>query len=421
MRPTSWVEVDLDAIAHNLRAVRQVVGEAVKVFAVVKADAYGHGARAAALTALTSGAHGLAVSAVSEGVELRPRLRRFGTPPILAMGPLLRENVGDVLDHELTPSLWSLEEAQLLEDAARRRGQPVAAHVFVDTGMGTMGLPPHLVLKLFLLAREFQYMVVEGIYSHFATAFAPNGPFARQQLALFLHILEELHEAGFDPPLRHMANSAAALLMPEARLDAVRLGNVLYGEHPSGATRAMVELKNPWAWKTTVVSIRNVPTGGSLGYGRDFIAARPTRAAILPVGLADGFMLAAVRPMSTLRHLGRALALDILRFAGRGPAAGQVLIGGQPCPILGRVAMQTCAVDATARLDVQPGTEALLQARRASVAPWVPRLYTGNMARYLALDGPGPEGAQAPVRVRRLAARRQVPPRMARRWRAPKA
>lgn len=421
MKPTSWVEIDLDAIAHNLRAVRQVIGDTVQIFAVVKADAYGHGARAAALTALAGGAYGLAVSTVSEGAELRPRLRRFGTPPILVMGPLLSGDVDDVLEHELTPSLWGLDEAQALEDRARRRGQMVAAHVFVDTGMGTMGLPHHLVLRLFQQARDFEHTVLEGLYSHFATAFAPNSPFAKQQLALFLRILDELREAGFQPPLCHMANSAAALLMPEARLDAVRLGNVLYGEHPSGATRTMVRLRNPWAWKTTVVSIRNVPAGGSLGYGRDFVAARPVRAAILPVGLADGFMVTAVRPMSTWRHLGRALALDVLRFFGHAPAAGQILIGGQPVPVLGRVAMQTCAVDVSGRPDVHPGTEAQLRARRASVAPWVPRLYTGNMARYLALDGPGPAGAPAPVRVRRLAARRQVPPRMARRWRAPKA
>ncbi len=421
MKPTSWVEIDLDAVSHNLRAARQVIGDIVPVFAVVKADAYGHGARAIALTALAAGAYGLAVSTVSEGVELRPRLRRFGTPPILVMGPLLPENVDDALENELTPSLWSLEEAQLLEDRARRRGQMVAAHVFVDTGMGTMGLPPHLVPEIFHQAQGFEHTVLEGLYSHFATAFAPDGPFARQQLALFLRIRDQLRQAGFQPPLCHMANSAAALLMPEARLDAVRLGNILYGEHPSGATRSLVELRNPWAWKTTVVSIRNVPSGGSLGYGRDFVATRPVRAAILPVGLADGFMVAAVRPMSTLRHLGRALALDILRFFGRAPSAGQVLIGGQPVPVLGRVAMQTCAVDVSGRPDVRPGTEAQLLARRASVAPWVPRLYAGNMARFLALDGPGPAGAPARVRIRRLAARHQVPPRMARRWRAPKA
>ena len=335
-RPT-WVEVDLDAIAHNVRILAQRAAPA-QLMAVVKADGYGHGAVMVARTALAHGARRLAVAVVEEGVHLRQSAIAC---PILVMGWTPPWQYGLALRYDLELAISSEDEARALAETARREGRKVRVHVKIDTGMGRLGLrwdQPRLVETIARLM-ALGGLEVAGIFTHLATADDPEAALTEDQLSRFARVLQALEGRGLRPGLRHVANSAALLRLPGARYDLVRPGIALYGLEPFPGAVAAFGLQPALAWKTRVALVKEVPPGTPISYGATFVTRRRSRIATLPVGYADG--------------LRRALS-----------NRGQVLVGGRRAPIVGRVCMDQVMVDVTDAGPVAVGDEVVLIGRQ---------------------------------------------------------
>jgi len=333
----AWAQIDLDAIAHNTHEIKSRIGERVQLMAVLKADAYGHGAVQVAHTVLQSGATQIAVARVAEGIELR---RGGITAPILILGYVPVSAVGAVVDYRLSLTVTTLELARALSaEVEARRLAPLPVHIKVDTGMGRFGLLPDEVVDLTQALNAMPGLRVEGLFTHFSSADATDTSYTWQQHRVFMGVLQKLRRAGLTIPLAHEANSAAALRMPETRLDMVRCGIVLYGLQPSSEVKLNVQLRPALSLHSRVARVCTLPAGSAISYGRTYVTSRTTRVALVPLGYGDGYR----RLLSN---------------------KGSVLIHGRRCPILGRVCMDQCVVDVSSVPDVQLDDEVVALGRQ---------------------------------------------------------
>jgi len=328
----TWAEIDLDAIAFNVRAFQRHVGERVQVMAVVKANAYGHGAVPVAGAALGAGASRLAVHRLTEGIELR---RGGIQAPILLLGYTPPDGAGQVVRYNLTPSLITAEFAQALSAVASAQGASVPVHVKVDSGMSRYGLMPEEVLDFLRFIQPLPGMRLEGLFTHFATADWLDQSQGLRQLHTFQQVLSTARGAGFEFPLAHAANSAAAMRLPEAHFNLVRPGIGLYGLDPSTEWAPPFEIRPALTLKSRVSRVRRLPAGAGVSYGRTYITEKPTMAALVPVGYGDGYH----RILSN---------------------QGYVLIRGRRAPLIGRICMDQFVVDVDAIPDVQQDDEVVL-------------------------------------------------------------
>ena len=328
----TWAEIDLDAIAFNIRAFKRHVGEKVKLIAVVKANAYGHGAIPVAESALAAGAEMVAVHRMLEGVELR---KAGIQAPILILGYTPPDGADLAAAWQLTPSLTTLEFAQALSARATALGLKIPVHIKVDSGMSRYGLMPEEVIEFLQSIIGLPGISLEGLFTHFATADSADQSHTRQQLSVFNEIRTTTRQAGFEFPLVHAANSAAMLNLPEAHFDAVRPGIAMYGLEPSNEWAPPFEIHPALTLKSLVSRVRLLPAGAGVSYGRTYLTSRPTLAALVPVGYGDGFH----RILSN---------------------KGSVLIRGRRAPILGRVCMDQFVVDVSGIPEVQQDDEVVL-------------------------------------------------------------
>lgn len=337
MRPTI-AEVDLGAIAANVQLACRLAGPGVQVMAVVKADAYGHGAVPVASTALSAGAAWLGVAIPEEAIPLRVAGL---TSRILVLGPIAPEQADLVAAYDLDQCVCDLAQAEALDRTARAHRRTLSLHLKVDTGMGRVGLRPREVRGVAEKIAGLPSVRLVGLMTHFAEAEADPPDFAREQLARFAEVVRGLSAVPQGGVLlRHAANSAGLLCLPEARLDLVRPGIMLYGYHPRGrGGLPESRLRPALRLRTAISQVQTVARGDSISYGRTFVAPRDLRVTTLPLGYADG--------------LGRLLS-----------NRGQVLIGGRRVPIVGRVCMDMTMVDATDLPDVRVGDEAVLIGRQ---------------------------------------------------------
>jgi alanine racemase len=332
----TWAEIDLDAVDHNVRQLKRLLGPTVLLTAVVKAEAYGHGAMPVSRRALAAGADRLAVATPREAIHLR---RAGVNSPLLVLGPTPPWEAEGLVSQGIIATVMSLPTAQALSGAAAAARVKATVHVKVDTGMGRYGLLPHEVLPFALALRELPALDVEGLWTHFATAEDVDASYLHQQLDTFLAVAEQLRQNGISAPLRHAANSAAAICHPESRLEMVRCGLAIYGLYPSDGCRAKLTLHPAMTLKSRVCRLRWLPEGSSISYGRTYRTTRPTLAAFVPIGYADGWR--------------RALS-----------NRGAMLIRGQRVPLVGRVCMDGCVADVTAVEGVQEGDEVVLLGRQ---------------------------------------------------------
>lgn len=328
------VEVDLQAIVGNAAVVRQVTG--TELYAVVKADGYGHGAVAvAAALANAKAASGFCVSLVEEGVALRDAGIRL---PILVMGPSQVGGEDDMVAAQLTPVISSDEELHALADVASRRGVHVDAHLKVDTGMGRLGVPVERAAELAVVAGRNGIRIV-GLMTHLANADTDavddESSMTRAQLARFAEVDGAVTRAGAPLRLRHAANSSGALVFPEARFDRVRAGIALYGNG-----RWVGRVEQAMRLVTAIAQLRRVPTGASVGYGATWRAGRDSRIAVLPCGYADGL------PRRASGH-------------------AQVAIRGRRVPLVGLISMDIALADVTDVPEAAVGDAAVLFGRAA--------------------------------------------------------
>ncbi|MEB2286872.1 MAG: alanine racemase [Anaerolineae bacterium] len=313
----TYIEVDLDAIAHNVRALKAFIGPAVELFAVVKANAYGHGLVPVAQTVLRHGVSRLAIGRLSEGLQLR---QAGIAAPVLALCYLMPDELRIAVEHDLVPTVGEMESALVVSALGVARQKPVPVHVKIDTGMGRYGVMPDQAVSFFNQIATLPGLAVEGVFTHFATADERDKTFAREQFQIFQDVLAELSVAGHSIPLLHAANSAAALDLPETHLGAVRSGLALYGLYPSESVSHALPLKPALTLKSHVASVRQLPAGAGISYGRSYITPRPMTVALVPIGYGDGYH----RLLSN---------------------RGAVLVNGQRAPIVGRVCMDQVVVD----------------------------------------------------------------------------
>ncbi len=369
--PLTYIEVDLEAIAHNVRAIKRHVGPRVALMAVVKANAYGHGALEVARTALQHGASRLAVARAAEGVHLR---EAGITDPILVMGYTLIHDIEEAVAHHLTLTVNDLASAEAVSALAGRLGRAVPIHVKIDTGMGRFGLLPDEVLPFVDRLAALPGVWVEGLFTHFAVADLADKEYTRHQFRVFQRVRAQLEAANHRIPICHVANSAATLDLLEMHLDAVRAGIAIYGLRPSSEVDPAVPLRPALSLKSHVTRVRTLPAGASISYGRTYVTPRAMPVALIPVGYGDGY-----------HRL----------ISNRGAA----LINGQRAPIVGRVCMDQLVVDVSQTGPVAVNSEAVLIGRQGEscitaeeVATWaetinyevttallprVPRLYLG--------------------------------------------
>ena len=327
-----WAEVNLSAIKHNIRSIRQHIDPKVKLCVVVKANAYGHGAIEVSKCALEEGADVLAVATVDEALELRAE---FKTTPILILG-LIPERAADlVVANDITATVADLRSALKLYDAALERKKRAKIHLKIETGMGRIGASSKDAVELADLFYQMpSALKLEGVFSHFAAADTVDKTFTKRQIEAFTQTIKAIEERKVKIPIKHIAESAAILEIPEAHFDMVRAGIITYGLYPSDEVKHTIELRPAMTLKARVVFVKNIPRGTSVGYGREFIAERDSVIATLPIGYADGYIRA---------------------FKGF-----SVEINGKRAPIAGRVCMDQVMIDVTDIGEVKVGDEAIL-------------------------------------------------------------
>jgi alanine racemase len=334
-RPT-YCSIDLAALRWNFQQVRNMVGAGVKIFSVVKADAYGHGACEAVQMLAKAGSDGFGVATVEEGVELREAGIRA---PILVLTAVYAEQLEKFLRHRLTPAVSDLHTLRQLEKLARKRGRALEFHLKVDTGMGRLGLLHSDVDSWLPEIGKLKALKLEGLFSQLSHAEDARGKHTQMQVRNFSEVVDRLRRAGFVPPLIHLANSAGVIGVPSAHGTMVRPGLMLYGLYPSREMEGRVELRPVLSWKTRVLQVKELPVNSSIGYGRTFVTKRKSSIATLPVGYADGYH-------RLLSNRGAALA------------------GGKRAPIVGRISMDLTMIDVTDIRGVTQGDEVVLLGRQ---------------------------------------------------------
>jgi alanine racemase len=334
----TWVEVDLTAIQNNLQRMKAITQ--TRVMAVVKANAYGHGAEAVAravaeagvVTDPRQGADWLGVARLSEGIALR----ETGIPlPILVLGYTPPSWATEALVCDLALTVFDFETARGYAEAAQLLRRPARLHIKVDTGMGRLGVLPEAAPEFIHAVRQLEGVEIEGIFTHFACADFTDQTSTREQLRKFEGVLSALSEIGLRPPLVHAANSAAALTLPEARYDLVRMGIALYGLHPSDDVPCPPDFIPALSWKARVVQVKTLPPDHGISYGSEYVTTATETLAVVSVGYADGY---------------RRIPKNV----------NQVLIHGQRALVRGRVCMDQIVIGVSHIPDVRTGDEVIL-------------------------------------------------------------
>jgi len=334
-RPT-LAAIDLHALTHNYAEVTRRIGGR-KVLAVVKAQAYGHGAVPVARHLAGLGVHMFGVALVEEGQDLRDS---GILAPILVMGPVFPEQAGSLIRANLTPVVYTLPVVKALSDAAAGAGRTVQVHVKVDTGMGRIGVSPEDAVLFIETISKFPGIVVEGLMTHFADADLQNKKFATTQMERFEALIGSLEAKGITLPLRHAANSAAVLEYDRALLTMVRPGLMLYGYNPL-ESKVPADVRPVLSLVTRIAYIKKVPAGVPISYGRTFVTKRESLIATIPIGYADGYS----RGLSN---------------------RGEAIVRDKRVPVAGRVCMDMTMLDVTEVPGVTAGDEAVLIGSRGN-------------------------------------------------------
>ncbi len=329
-------DIDLDALEHNIREIRSVIGDQTELMCVVKANAYGHGSVVLSRELAKMGADSFAVATVEEGIELR---RHGITQPILVLGYTCREMYPDLIRYHIMPTICSYTMAKDLNSAAEEMNMTVDVHIKIDTGMSRIGFQADekTVERIVMINSLLKNIRVQGIFTHFSCADEADDTFTQKQVEKFNSVTQALEDKGMHIPVRHCANSAAVIQYPELCMDMVRAGIMIYGLYPSDeVNKSVVKLEPVMSLKSHVICIKTVEAGTPVSYGATFICRRPTTIATVSIGYGDGY------PRSLSNK-------------------GRVLIGNQSWPVIGRVCMDQLMVDVTdADYEIRQGDEAVL-------------------------------------------------------------
>jgi alanine racemase len=340
----SYALVSRDRLVHNYRELRRAVGPSVEVVAVVKADAYGHGAAEVSRVLVGAGAGWLAVSSVDEGIALRQE--GLAQPRILVMGGFLPYEAEALAEHDLTPAIHSLDQVAAVEDAARRAGRPLRYHLKLDTGMHRLGAPPQ-AQEILAAQSGAPHACLEGLMTHFASSSDYSSPQTAEQLECFERVKAALAQGGCAPAFVHASGSnAIGYARREGWHNMVRAGLALYGylsPAEGDAPAPLIDVRPALAWKAKLLLVKDIPEGALIGYGGSFRAPRAMRIGIVGAGYADGVF-----------H----------RLSNR----GHLIAAGKPAPILGTVSMDVTTIDLTQAPHLAAGDEVTLLGEEGGTA-----------------------------------------------------
>lgn len=353
MERRTWAEINLDALSHNMRQIKKITNPNALIMAVVKADAYGHGAAECAEVLLENGADRLAVATLSEAIELR---RLFPDIPILILGSSMESEAPELVENDITVSVYTYELAQALSESAVSLDKPVRVHIKLDTGMSRIGFPVidgdnSGITEEILRISKLPMLEIEGIFSHFSTSDEENRSYTDLQFKRFMSVCDDLKEAGLLIPIKHICNSAGIMMYPEYHLDMVRPGVILYGMYPSNEVdKSRLELKYVMSLKSLITYVKEIEPGRGVSYGKEYIADGVAKIATVPIGYADGYT--------------RRLAKD-----------AKIAVGGGMFPIAGRICMDQCMIDVSGVNNIKRGDEALIFGDGAvtadDIAAWI--------------------------------------------------
>ncbi|MGH7217148.1 MAG: alanine racemase [Nitrospiraceae bacterium] len=338
----TYATINLAALAHNLSCITRYLPPGCEVMAVVKANAYGHGAVETARALFHKGIERFAVASLDEGIALR---QAGISASIVVLGALFEEQASDLVAHRLTPVVSDGRILPALAKAARSHPAPYPIHLKVETGMGRLGFSPDELFSLLDNPLVRSPLQVEGMMTHLPDADGKDSSFTERQLGAFRAMVEQIRQRGITLPLVHAANSAAIVRYPDAHFSLVRPGIMLYGYHTLPATVPAPDLKPVLSLHTTIAQLRTIPQGGTVSYNGTFVATRPTRIAVLPIGYADGYS----------RQLSH---------------RGSVLIQGRRASVVGLVCMDMIMVDVTDFAQLHVGDTVTLIGQQGGESIW---------------------------------------------------
>nr|WP_093231283.1 alanine racemase [Thermoflavimicrobium dichotomicum] len=334
------IEVDLDAIHHNIQQFKQHLPVNTMIMVAVKANAYGHGAVLVSQAALEAGANALGVAFVDEGIELREAGIQA---PVLVFGFTPSYAIADALKHHLALTVYDETNLLAIHEKAKELGIEATVHVKVDTGMGRLGLTPDQAIDFLEKVRELPYVRLEGLFTHLATADEAGKTYMNYQLSSFDKVVKRAKEMGINIPIIHCANSAASIDAPNHAYNMVRIGISLYGLYPSQeVNRQKVQLKPALTFKSRIIHLKQPPKGTGISYGKTYVARGDEWIATVPVGYADGFS----------RQLSN---------------SGFALVRGVKVPVVGRVCMDQLMLDVTNAMPVKVGDEVVFYGRQGEL------------------------------------------------------
>ena len=324
----AWVEIDLAALSHNVKQLKNILSPQTQLMAVVKADAYGHGAIAVSQTVLQAGASWLGVATIPEGIELR---EAGIEAPILVLGATYTtEQVKAIAHWHLQPTICTVKQALIFSEFLATLNQSLPVHAKLDTGMSRLGTPWQEATEFVQLIQRLPNLKLASVYSHLATADSPDQTIMLQQHEKFKRAIAQIKIAGINPDRLHLANSAATLADPDLHYDLVRVGLANYGLYPAPHLQTIVNLKPVMQVKARVTQVKTIEAGTGVSYGHQFVAEQQTQIAVVGVGYADGIP----------RNLSNKM---------------KVLIRGNFVPQVGSVTMDQLMLDVSAIPDLEVG------------------------------------------------------------------
>lgn len=341
IRQIKWAEINLDHLAHNVAEIRKRVGPEVKIAAVVKANGYGHGSLEISGALLDSGVDMIAVSSSNEAIEIRKEYKKAQT---MVLGYIPEENTEEAIRYGVIQTVVSYEQAFHISEVAEKLGMGVSVHVKIDSGMNRIGFPlDDESLDQILAISTLPNIKVNGIYSHFATSDEQDKSFTRKQFERFVTFVGRLESAGLSIPIKHIANSAAIIDLPEMNLSMVRPGIILYGVYPSShVNHSIMDLKPVMTLKARISYLKTLSEDGGISYGLSYFGKAGQKIATIPVGYADGY----TRLLSN---------------------KGQVIVKGHRAQIVGTICMDQCMIDVTGIEDIKIGDEVILFGREGAL------------------------------------------------------
>ncbi len=329
----AWAEIDLAAIRNNISCIRKLIGEKVAIMAIVKDNAYGHGALPVTAAVLEAGANRLGVTTIEEAIELR---QAGIIAPIMTLGYIPRDQFAETLQYNIIQTIVDFQSAQALSVFAENKGRRATIHIKIDSGMGRIGfLPTQKTIDEIKQIFDLPSLYVEGIFSHFAMADAADKSYADSQFKIFNDFLAQCAANDIHFSIRHMANSAATIDLPQSRYDMVRPGMIIHGNYPSVHVSHLLSLCPALTLKTNIWQIRHLPAGSCIGYGCHWQANKDSIIATMPIGYADG--------------LPRLLANN-----------ASILVAGKRAPLVGCVCMDHIMADISHIPEARTGEEAVL-------------------------------------------------------------